>query len=46
MDTCPTVELGVFTTHLKEKERKKEKIAHVFSKQRSREEERKQYEEQ
>jgi hypothetical protein len=29
MDKCPTVELGVFTTHLKKKEEKE--IAHVLS---------------
>jgi len=34
MDKCPTVELGVFTTHLKKRENKK--IAHVLPKQRSR----------
>jgi len=34
MDKCPTVELGVFTTHLKKKKRKK-KIAHALPKQRS-----------
>jgi len=33
MDKCPTVELGVFTTHLKKK--KKEEIAYVLPKQRS-----------
>ena len=33
MDKCPTVELGVSTTHLKKKEKKK--IAHVLPKQRS-----------
>jgi hypothetical protein len=33
MDKCPTVELGVSTTHLKKKKRKK--IAHVLPKQRS-----------
>jgi len=32
MDECPTVELGVSTTHLKKKEKK---IAHVLQKQRS-----------
>ena len=37
MDKCPTVELGVSTTHLKKKEKK---IAHVLPKQRSKEEER------
>jgi len=36
IDKCPIVELGVFTTHLK----KKEEIAHVLPKQRSKEEER------
>ena len=35
MDKCPTVELGVSTTHLKKKKKKKEKIAHVLPKQRS-----------
>jgi len=30
MDKCPTVELGVFTTHLKKKE-----IAYVLPKERS-----------
>ena len=36
MDKCSTVELGVFVTHLKKKEReKKEKIAHVLPKERS-----------
>ena len=35
MDKCPTVELGVFTTHLKKK-REKKKIAHVLPKQRAR----------
>jgi len=44
MDKCPTVELGVFTSHLKKGGKKK--IAHVLPKQRSREEERYQYEEQ
>jgi len=33
MDKCPTVELGVSTTHLKKEEKKK--IAHVLPKQRS-----------
>jgi len=33
MDKCPTVELVVSTTHLKK--RKREKIAHVLPKQRS-----------
>ena len=37
MDKCPTVELGVSTTHLKKREKreKKKKIAHVLPKQRS-----------
>jgi len=35
MDKFPTVELGVFTTHLKKRE-----IAHVLPRQRSREEDR------
>ena len=34
MDKCPTVELGVSTTHLKKEEEEKE-IAHVLRKQRS-----------
>jgi len=33
IDKCPTVELGVSTTHLKKRERKE--IAHVLPKQRS-----------
>jgi len=32
MDKCPTVELGVSTTHLR---KEKKKIAHVLPKQRS-----------
>jgi len=32
MDKCPTVELGVSTTHLK---KEKKKIAHVLPKQKS-----------
>jgi len=33
MDKCPTVELGVSTTHLRKREKKK--IAHVLPMQRS-----------
>jgi len=40
MDKCPIVELRVFTTHLKKREKNKKKVAHVLPKQRSREEER------
>ena len=35
MDKCLTVELGVFTTHLKKEEREKKKIAKALPKQRS-----------
>jgi len=36
MDKCPTVELGVFATHLKKKKKiEKKKIAHALPKQRS-----------
>ena len=46
MDKCPTVELGVFTTHLKKIIYRKEKDSPWSPKAKIKEEERQQYEEQ